>query len=443
MPVTCYQARLLRWSLAALLLLAACPARGQESPVRLGGYLKTFLFQQAVSPGRINRAGSRFQLSARGESGETASFFAAVNFELDSRLLAADGAFKRGADLSVYPVEVYINLSTDQAELRFGQQFIFWGRTTWVNPTDMITSWDYANMSGEIEDYRIAPLAARLNWYIRDELKLDLVWAPLFRPNRLPQTAPSEIGGVPVAEVENHHPRPYPGNGEFGARLSQSVSALALDWSICAYKGFEKFPNVTVRPLFGAAGDSARPSGFSWSNRYDPLWLAGCDFAKSVGSLVFKGEAALKLTDDRAGTDPETRNSRLEYVAGVTYTRSEDFQVGLQYIGKFLLDYDRAAELEALAALRGGPPPFVERRVSSSVSLDPSWRFGSNAGGRLIGIYNLTYRDFFALGFVWWDLADAVKVSLGGVGFGGSRSDTPYARQREFSTLFIECKYSF
>jgi hypothetical protein len=61
----------------------------------------------------------------------------------------------------------------------------------------------------------------------------------------------------------------------------------------------------------------------------------------------------------------------------------------------------------------------------------------------LTSIYNITYRDYFTLGFLWWDLATAVRAYAGIVAFGGKRSETPYARQRDQSQVFIEAKYSF
>lgn len=424
-------------ALAAGLGLVSTPVRAGEGP-SLGGHVKGFAFQQLAAPYALERAGSRLQLELSGGREETATYFAAVDFELDSRLLSGAGA--RGEGFDIFPVEMWLNLSRGPVELRLGQQFIFWGRTSWVNPTDVLTAWDYVHMASEVEDYRLAPLAARLNWYLVGELKLDLVWVPLFTPNRLP--APAEMGGLPVTENAPLTPDPLLRNGEFGVRLSHAWSALALDWAVCVYRGFDKNPAVDMAPIFAPGAMPPVPVGMSWTRRYERLTLVGADFAKALGAFVLKGEGALKLGEDKTGDDPKRRNSRLEYVLGLDWTASEDFSLGAQYAGRHLLDYSRDAEVDALSAM-GPPPPFVEEGTTHEVSLQMNLKLLPEVGLQVIGLYNATYQDFFVLGFVWWDVADALKAYAGTVAFGGRDEHTPFGRQRSFSRAFLEVKYSF
>ncbi|MGI5860989.1 MAG: DUF1302 family protein [Myxococcales bacterium] len=423
------------WTLPAL--------ADDEGGLRFGGHIKGFAFQQIHTPSELDRFGSRLQLNARGGDGEPARFFAAVDFEIDSRLTDAAGE-RRGTRLDVYPVEMYLALSKGPVDLKLGQQFIFWGRTTWVNPTDVITAWDYPNMASEIEDYRVAPVAARLNWYVFDELMLDLVWLPRFSPHRLGASAPGTMAGLPVTEGEPASPRATPENGEFGLRLSHTVSSWAFDWALSAYKGFEKMPVYTVEPIMDMTSMPPAPTGFLWRRRHDPLLVFGGDFSKAFGSFVLKGEGAWKRTHDRDGTDPNVRNSRLEYVLGLDYVFSEDFDVGVQYIGKLYLQYDEAAERAELARRYGGmAPPFVERRRSDEASLRLNLALTGSLGAQILGLYNFSYEDFFALGFVWWEPADALKLYVGAVAFGGSEPMTPLAMQEGNSRVFVEVKYSF
>lgn len=429
-----------RTALLLTLALLVPPGAARAEGPRFGGYVKGYAFEHAQDPYALSRAGTRLQLSVWGGSGSPASYYAAVDFQLESRMLG-DGEVRRGAAFDVYPVEMYLNLSKGPLELRIGQQFVFWGRTTWVNPTDVLTAWDYENMASEIEDYRIAPPAVRLNWYLVDELMLDLVWVPVFVPSRVPMAAPAEMGGLPVTDLGSDRPAATPGNGELGARLSQAVSSWAFDWSVSAYRGFEKTPVVEVAPVLSDT-TPPHPTGFTWQKRWERLTMLGADLAKALGPFVVKAEGAYKRGEDREGTDVTRKNDRLEYVAGIDWTLSQDVSLGAQYIGRTLLAYDRQDELDAWQTL-GGAPPFVDAAVTHEASLRLDVKVMEGLGLQALGLYDLTYEDFFVLAFASWDAADALKLYAGTVLFGGADPATPYARQADYSQVFVELKYSF
>ncbi|MBW2734911.1 MAG: hypothetical protein JRH20_21210, partial [Deltaproteobacteria bacterium] len=322
---------------ASVLVMAPAPSRAD---VTLGGHVKSFVFQQLGDPWELALAGARLQLAARGSVGDVASFYGAVDFQLDSRLLAADQSLRRGEGLDVFPVEIYALISKGPVDLKLGQQFVFWGRTSWVNPTDVITAWDYPNMASEIEDYRRAPLAARLQWSIMGELVLDAVWVPIFRPNRLGPFTVQSMSGLPVVEGEALLPEAHAKNGEFGLRLSQTVSRWAFDWAIAAYKGFEKMPAMVFMPRYPAGATA--PDALVLTRHYDPLYMVGVDIAKAYGPLVFKAEGALKITDDWKGDDLTVGNSRVEAVAGIDYALGDTLKLGAQYIHTTRINYSRA-----------------------------------------------------------------------------------------------------
>ncbi len=431
--------------LAAALVAATAwgtpPARAGDGPA-LGGFVSGFAFQELADPWELDRVGTRLQFAVRGASGAHVRYFGAVDFELDSRLLDRDQPMSRGQGLDVYPVEAWVLLSWGDWDLKLGQQFIFWGRTTWVNPTDVITPWDYPDMSSQIEDYRLAPVAARLQWYATDALALDLVWVPLFRASRLGPTAPSNIAGIPVQEIDPGLPSPRADHSEVGLRLTHSVSSWALDWSVSAFRGYEKMPSFILQPVFASDPPAGPPTSFTWQRRYDPLWMLGADLSKALGPVVFNAEAALKLGEDADGTDPHVRNHRVEAVAGLTWSPLDDLSLGAQYALTALLGYDAAAESRALAG-GGPPPPFVPEALAHSLTLNLRADLTDTLHAQLTGVFSVTYVDFFVLAFVSWDAADAVSLSLGAVGFGGEDEHTPLAAQASNSRLFAEVKAAF
>lgn len=416
----------------------------------LGGYVKGYAFQQAVDPWELERVGSRLQLALSGGAGEPATYYAALDFELDSTLLTGQSLQQRAAGFTVYPVEIYANLSFEQFEIRLGKQFIFWGRTSWVNPTDVISAWDYANIASEIEDYRVAPLAARGNWYIMDELMLDLIWVPLFQPHRIPIEVPSKMGSLPVVEQDPVLPGRSPLDGEFAMRLSHSISELALDWALAAYLGWDKNPTFDVEPVLepvvmGPPGTPPVriPQRITWTPRYQRMAMLGADAAKAIGPFVIKGETALKTFPDFEGETATRNPARAEYVAGLDYVFNENFDCGLQYAGEYKLYYDKADETNRLKKLSGRTPDFVEDGVTHQLSMRINFKIIDEVGGQVLGLYNLNYVDFMVLGFVYWNMADALKLYLGALAFGGQEESTPFGRQQDFSRVFVELKYSF
>ena len=425
--------------IAIILISPSSKLSAQE--VSLGGYIKGFIFQQLGSDWLMDRAGSRIQLKVEGGYGP-AYFYGAIDFEADSRLLTSDKVSRKGEGFDIYPVELFINLSFGDFDFFLGQQFIFWGKTTWVNPTDIITPWDFANMSSETEDYRVAPFALRINWYTTDNLQWDIVWIPVFQPNRIPNGGvPNSMGSLPVVSSSSELPEKTIQNGEFALRLSHSVSRLAFDWSLSVYKGFEKFAAPSIVPIIPENAVPPIPTGFSWTNHYHPLWMVGADFSKTVNHLLFKGEVALKLTDDWEGIDPEIKNSRLEYVVGIDYAYNENFALGIQYIGNWLINYDPEKDKEDLKDQ--SEEMFFADSLSHSTSLFIKWNFTDQLGAQILGLYNINDYDFFSMAFVWWAVSDGVKLFLGAVGFGGRDDYSPNGRQQENSRLFLELKASF
>ncbi|RME29857.1 MAG: hypothetical protein D6806_00850, partial [Deltaproteobacteria bacterium] len=153
-------------------LLSLFSASGAFAESRIQGHVKGFWFQQAGGEWLMDRAGARLQLGFSGTSGDF-GFMGAVNAEFDSRLFSAEAA-RRDAGAQLYPVEAWVEYAGQWLELRLGLQYVFWGRTDWENPTDVLTPWDYPDMAAELEDYRTAVPAARLRIYPAGELSLDM-----------------------------------------------------------------------------------------------------------------------------------------------------------------------------------------------------------------------------------------------------------------------------
>lgn len=446
----CFPSRL--GPLTALCLLGMSSGlRAQDGLApRLGGYVKGYAFEQAVDPYDLQRAGARLQLQLSGGSGEPAAYFGAFDFELDSASSRSGDPLQRDVGFEIYPVELYLNLTLGPLELRVGKQFVFWGRTAWVNPTDVISAWDYAHIASEIEDYRVAPAALRLSWYAIDELLVDLVWVPLFQPHRIPMVVPERMGELPVLRQSARTPDLALTSTELGLRVSHAISSLALDWALAGYVGYDKNPSISVAPrlepiVMGPPGTPPVmiPTALIWQERYQRLVMVGGDLQKALGPFVLKAEVALKAHPDLDATGLPEDPTGAQGVIGVDYVFSENLDLGLQYVATGLLGYDVDEERTRLERQMGRAPVFVDEALTHQVTARVNFKLLPELGGQVLALYDVTYVDFMVLGFVWWDIADALKLYLGALAFGGADGNTPMARQADFSQVFAELKLSF
>ena len=126
-----------------IIAIVVCVTGTKISAQNLSGYVKSFGYVNPNDSARFDRAGARLQLQVDGRLGMNAAYFAAMDFNYDAAKSAHSPLAGRGSGLSVYPVEAYVDIFTDHADFRLGQQFIFWGTADWVNPTDNINPWDY------------------------------------------------------------------------------------------------------------------------------------------------------------------------------------------------------------------------------------------------------------------------------------------------------------
>ncbi len=363
------------------------------------GYMKFYAHQSLVQPYDFTRFGSRLQLNLKKGLGKV-DFFSSLDFDL-----RAGREQNRG--LSIYPVEAYITFHWENADLRLGRQFIFWGKTDWINPTDNITPWDYTNITAEIEDYRIAVDAAKLDWYFGSS-SLELVLVPYFKPNNLGEEIPGATEELPEQKPENW---------QEGLRFSSQV--YGLNFSLSYWRGFDLYPSVVP---------DMRTGGLKITHPRQQVF--GADFDYALGSFVLKGEGAYFLTEDREGTNPLVKNPYLYYVMALEWAGVENLTLDIQFIEKRVLKWH-----EELM----GP---YEDKITRSASVVLSYKREGYWKLQFISVYNFRDRDYFLLPIFTYEIADGVNLYLGATIFRGPEN-SPFGRLKNSTRYFLEAKYSF
>jgi hypothetical protein len=163
-----------------------------------------------------------------------------------------------------------------------GRQFIRWGKTDILNPTDRFAPKDY--LSSVVDSDFLGVTAARLT-YESGGNTVDLVWQPWFTPSRTPllnqrwTALPAEAAAVSLADAG----AVYPGGSQYGARWNHIASGY--EYSLCFFDGYQNLPSFDV--LFNPLTATA-----SFTRTYPKLRLYGGDAAIPLRWLMIKGEAA-------------------------------------------------------------------------------------------------------------------------------------------------------
>lgn len=412
-------------------LLLALPFALWAQQAEMDGYVKFFVHPNLNAPYPMDHLGTRLQLRLSSSVGERAAFYSALDFNYEA--MQADPAFdgKRGQGLSVYPVETYIDLFFKYLDVRLGQQFIFWGKTDWINPTDNINPWDYVNISAEVEDYRLPVTAAKMNFYL-GPVTLQSVWVPRFKANRIPLKLPDTMGGLPVKTLPTLLPENRLSNSEFGFKAD--FNFWNVDYALSYYNGYDK--NPTIRMRF-----EPQNHDFLRTISYERYQVFGAAFVTTFDQWAVKGEGAYFLTKDRSGKDIELQNPHIQYVLGVDYLPTNDLTLNFQFIQTILLKFDQNYERAARQRL-GMPLSTMPDQYTQSFSGRLQYQIGDFTSLQLISVYNLKDGDFFVLPILNYSLTDGINIYGGATLFEGSRQ-SPFGRNKKYSRAFAEVKYSF
>lgn len=415
----------------AFLALVCLPFVLLAQQAELGGYVKFFAHPNLNSPYPFDRLGSRIQLRLTGTLGQQAAFYSALDFNYDEAQSSPAFNAPRGQGLNIYPVETYVDLYFSRLDVRLGQQFIFWGKTDWINPTDNINPWDFVNISAEVEDYRLPVTAAKFNLYLGD-VTLQAVLVPRFKAHRLPLFTPDSMGGLPVWQAPTQLPKNEIKNAEIG--LKADFSLWNVDYSLSYYRGYDK--NPTVRMAFDPANHR-----FIQTISYARQHVFGAAFVTTFEHWAIKGEGAYFLTKDRDGKDIFLQNPYLKYVLGVDFLPNNDWSLNFQFIQSILFKWDENYERSTRQRL-GMPLSTLPHRFTQSFSSRVQYQIGDFTSLQLIGVYNLRDGDFFLLPILNYALCDGINVYGGATLFAGP-SDSPFGRSKKYSRAFFEVKYSF
>jgi hypothetical protein len=300
--------------------------------------------------------------------------------------------------------------------LDVGKQFIRWGKTDIVTPTDRFAPRDFLNV---IDNEFLAVPGARAVVALGSNA-LDAVWVPFFTPSRLPlfdQRWGVATGGVELELGGNGQVLPH--GSQAGLRWEHSGGRY--EYSLSFFDGFNNLPILEplLPPLLPPAGLPA----IDIIERFPSLRMYGGDAAVPTRWFTAKGEAAY-FTSSNPASD--------EYVLYVLQLERQT--------GEWLFVGGYAGEV--VTARRAALSFAPDRGTSRSIVGRAAYTIDTNRSVALDGAVRQNGRGLYVKGEYSQARGEHWRVTASGVLIRGEPGDF-LGQYRLNSHIALALRYSF
>ena len=214
----------------------------------------------------------------------------------------------------------------DDLDIRIGRQVVNWGRSDSLRVLDILNPLDNREPGrADIEDLRWAVGMAKLDWYV-GRWTLTGVAIPEMRFDDLPAFG-NDFNPLPVRSPPTRKPNSFR-DWEFAGRIGAIFEGW--DFSVQYAWYFDDLPRLRSDLRL----------------HHDRLMQAGAGANYTVGSWLFKGEAAwldgFRFTSFEPGVGLETsdKKSRFDAMLGVEYYGISETTVAVEIVNRYIFDYD-------------------------------------------------------------------------------------------------------
>lgn len=413
------------WLRIATVLAAVPVAAAAQEPVEIHGFgeaavASRFLENPAI-PDDFVLAEARFRLDL-----SHFTDLAELSFKGD---LVADDVID-GVEIDIRQAMITVHLS-DWLDVRAGRQVLTWGTGDFVFLNDLFPKDFVSFFIGRDDEFLKAPSnSVKLSFYPK-AVSLDVVWMPMFTPDRyitgarlsyFDPSVPGMVGAESTGEPLTAQPPPQTlGNGEFAGRLYRTFGGYEL--ALYGYVGFTKQP-LAFDPTLDMA-------------TFSRLGAYGASVRGTVAGGIGNAEGSYyDSRDDRPGTDPNVPNSEVRGLLGYERELLANFTLGLQYYLQWTLAYDQL--------IANSPDPqFEPDELRHTFTLRTTYRFRQET--MILSLFAFVspsdgdthLRPSFT--YAW---SDAVRLDLGGNIMAGSESGF-LGQLEENSNIYGRLRYSF
>jgi hypothetical protein len=177
-----------------------------------------------------------------------------------------------------------------------GKQFIRWGKTDILNPTDRFAPRDFLN----VVDSEFLAVTGVRGAVTHGSETFEAVWVPRFTPSRVPllnqrwTVVPPDAAAIPLVDAGGV----FPEGSQTGLRWGHVGSGY--EYSLSFFNGFNHLPNVNIGQVgqVGQAGQVGQVGGIAVTRAYPAIRTYGGDVAVPTPWFTIKGEAAYFTSRD-------------------------------------------------------------------------------------------------------------------------------------------------
>lgn len=324
--------------------------------------------------------------------------------------------------------EGYVDYTAEKWDFRLGRQIITWGLGDLLFINDVFPKDYEAFFSGKPLEYLKKGVdGVKLGVY-PGFASFDLVVVPFFEPNKFPNpnrfSLFNPLPGIPQEEKE---PSTNFENTEVVLRAYRDIAGF--DAAVYFYRGFFRQPSMMPDNLMA-------PTKLTLS--FPKLNVYGASLqGRALDGVLSLETGYYDSRQDRSGTNPMIPNSQLRYLIGYQRQLWEDFTVGLQYYGEYMLDY-----ADYLKTLPAGFPRESELHQLATVRLT---QFLSHQTLRLslFAFYSPSDDDYMLNPEVKYNFSDHVWAALGANVFGGRKRTSMFGQLEKDDNLYVQLRYEF
>ncbi len=409
----------------------------EEKPYELTGYLRSVLFVGKVpdvSEAELKSGYGEASLKIKVRKQSFGDAFAEIRFRRGNEF--------RKSISEVDLREAYLNVYAGPFDFRIGHQIVVWGRADGLNPTDNITPKDLLVRSPDEDDRREANFLIRSTYNLYP-MRIEAIWVPVYESSYIPTDLLPFPSGVVLIDPD------YP-----DARVKNSALALRLnlempsfDGSLSYFNGHNPFPGISGNILSGAF-DNLFIEVFPKSYRVN---IFGADFQTTAGSYGLRGELAYRKPHEDHEQYIHIPNPDLQYILGVDREFSGNFNVILQYVGRYVFNFQELEE-----PLLPSDIPRYELALKNRLITSQQYELSHSLSFRIeqkllhetmrvevLGLIHITSEEFLLRPKLTYDITDALNLIVGGEVFAGQKDTLFDTVDSTLNSVFVELRASF
>ncbi len=321
--------------------------------------------------------------------------------------------------------EAYIDYVSTYFDIRAGRQIITWGLGDLIFINDVFPKDYEAFFSGRPLEYLKKGVDGIKIGVYPDFASFEVVVIPFFEPNRFPSAKrfrmfdPFRVG----TEREKEEPATTLDNTELALRIYRDIAGI--DTSLYFYRGFFKQPSMPDDPL--------RLTLF-----FPELSVYGASFQRRAFDGVLSFETGYyDSREDRDGTDLLMPNSSVRFLAGYQRQMWEDFTIGLQYFGDYMLDHS-----EYVKTLPQGFPKKKELEDLFTVRLT-QLLMHQTLKLSYFSFWSLSDGDYLINPEVRYSFTDNIWAAVGALVFGGGKEWNQFGQFDKNDNVYLQVRYEF